>query len=81
MPRRVAQYRPLNPALLPRIQQSGKSQTRLQIVGGWPYYTTYHDLLRAGRISATPLTVQRLTRVAQAVDFPVDQIFLDGGSV
>jgi hypothetical protein len=80
MPRRVAHYRDVNSALLERIQQSGQKQTRLAILGGWPYYTTYHDVLRAGRISATPLTIQRLTRVAQAVDFPIDQIFLDEGA-
>ena len=72
-----APYREINPFFHRRIDRSGKKKSSLQRVGGWPHYTTFHDLLRAGVVAATPLTITRLQRVADAVDFPRDEIFLD----
>jgi hypothetical protein len=75
---RPAPYRPLNPFFSRRLDQSGFKKTALAAVGGWPYFTTFHDIFRAGLVAATPLTVTRLQRVADAVGFPRDEIFLDG---
>jgi hypothetical protein len=74
---RPAPYRPLNPFFPRRIGRSGLKKKALATVGGWPHYTTFHDILRGGLVAATPLTVTRLQRVADAVGFPRDEIFLD----
>jgi hypothetical protein len=73
-----APFRPINPHLLRRVERSRFKKSALAAAAGWPHYTTFHDILRAGRIAATPLTVQRLERVADAVGLPRDEIFLDG---
>ena len=77
--RPAAVYRSLNPHFARRIALSGQKRKTLQRVGGWPYYTTFHDLLKVRVVAATPLAVTRLERVADAVGFPRDEIFLDGG--
>jgi hypothetical protein len=77
---RPASFRPLNPFFSRRIDRSGKKKTTLRVIGGWPYETTFHDILRAGLVAATPLTIARLERVADAIDFPRDEIFLDGAT-
>ena len=77
--RRSAPYLDLNPHFARRIDRSKLKKKDLQKTGGWPFYTTFHDLLKAGVVAATPLTVSRLERVADAVGFPKDQIFLDDG--
>lgn len=74
-----APRRPLNPLLLRRVERSGKQKAGLAVVGGWPFYCTFFDTLRAEKVAATPLTVRRLERVADAVGFPRDEIFLDEG--
>jgi hypothetical protein len=74
----AAPQRHLNRFLWRRVERSGKQKGRLQIVGGWPHYTSFHDVLRAETIVATPLTITRLERVADAIGFPRDEIFLDG---
>lgn len=76
---RPAPYLELNPFFPRRIDKSDLKKTALCAVGGWPHYTTFHDLLKARVVAATPLTVTRLQRVADAVGFPKDQIFLDEG--
>jgi hypothetical protein len=73
----AAPRRPLNPLLLRRVYRSGKPLSRLALVSGWPYYTTFHDILRAEAVPATPLTAIRLQRVADAVRLPRDETFLD----
>lgn len=72
-----APYRPLNPFFPRHIERSGLKKSALCVHAGWPHYTTFHDLLKAGVVAATPLTVERLGRVADAVGFPRDEIFLD----
>jgi len=73
----AAPRRPLNPLLLRRVEKSQQSKHGLQQISGWPYYTQFFDTLHAEKVAATPLTVQRLERVADAVGFPRDEIFLD----
>jgi hypothetical protein len=77
---RPAPFKQLNPFFGRRVKRSGKKKTALRVIGGWPYETTLHDILRAGLVAATPLNVARLERVARAIDFPVDEIFIDGGA-
>jgi hypothetical protein len=76
---RPAPIRSLNPFFARRIGKSGMKKTALRVVGGWPYETTFFDILRSGHVAATPLTVARLERVADAVGFPREEVFLDGG--
>jgi hypothetical protein len=70
--------RPLNPFLWRSVdQQSQTTKHALQLIGGWPYYAQFYNALHAEKIAASPLTIERLERVADAVGFPRDQIFLD----
>jgi hypothetical protein len=69
--------RPLNPALLRRVEQSGKSITGLALAAGFPHYPQFYVVLREEKVIATPLLVDRLTRLARVLGFPPDQIFLD----
>ena len=77
---RAAPFRALNPFFSRRIDRSGIKKTALRVVGGWPYETSFYDVLRAGLVAATPLNVARLERVADAIGFPREEIFLDGGA-
>jgi hypothetical protein len=45
---RAAPYRPLNPFFRQRIEQGGKKKDSLRLIGGWPHYTTFHDIFKAG---------------------------------
>lgn len=74
----AAPHRPLNPLLLRRVERSGLHRTRLALVAGWRHYTDFFETLREPHVRATPTTVRRLQRVADAVGFPRDEIFLDG---
>lgn len=73
----AAPRRPLNPALRERVEASRISKARIALIGGWPHYTTFYEVLRASTVAATPTTVARLQRVAECVGFPLDDIFLD----
>lgn len=73
----AAPRRPLNPLLRRRLDQSGKTKQSVALVAGFPNYPEFYETLRAERVPATPLTVMRLERVADAVGFPRDEIFLD----
>lgn len=72
-----APIRPLNPLLWRRVERSDKQKARLALIAGWPHYCTFFDTLHAEKVAATPLTITRLQRVADAVGFPRDEIFLD----
>jgi hypothetical protein len=72
-----APYRSINPFFSRRVERSRKKKASLAVIGGYTHYCTFFDQLRAGRVISTPLTVARLQRVADAVGFPRDQIFLD----
>lgn len=73
----AAPRRPLNPLLLRRLERSNQTKTRIAAIAGWPHYTDFYNALREDRVRATPLMVARLERVADAVGFPRDEIFLD----
>jgi hypothetical protein len=53
------------------------SKTNLAIAAGFPFYCSLYTLLHFGKIAATPRTVERLHRLADALDFPKDQLFVD----
>ena len=72
-----ASRRPLNPLLRRHVRRCGKNTTRLSIVAGFPHKQALHFVLREEFVSATPLLVTRLRRLADAVEFPRDEIFLD----
>jgi hypothetical protein len=75
-----APLRPLNPQLLRRIERSYQPKSRFATVGGWPHYVQLFEILRSRYVKATPLTIARLERVADAVEFPRNEIFLDEGT-
>lgn len=76
----AAPRRPLNPFLLAAVRRSGHNKSILALAAGFPYYATFWELLRSEKISATPLTVLRLQRLADLLGFPREQIFLDEGA-
>ena len=72
-----APRRPLNPLLRRRLDQSGKTKQSVAFIAGFPNYPGFYETLRAERVPATKLTVQRLQSVADAIGFPRDEIFLE----
>jgi hypothetical protein len=68
----------LNPLLLHCVEQLRKTKSCLQLIAGWPHYCTFFETLHAEKVAATPLTITRWQRVADAIEFPKDEIFLDG---
>ena len=74
-----APRRALNPFLLRRVRRSGKPQRVLAIVAGYTHPNALYTALHAHRVRATAQAVARLERVADAVGFPKDELFLDGG--
>ena len=73
----AAPRRPLNPHLRRRVRHSGKSAVRISIAAGFTQKQSLYFYLREEYVSATPLLVARLERVADAVGFPKNEIFLD----
>jgi hypothetical protein len=71
-----AARRRLNPFLRRTIRRSGKKSVDLAVVAGFPHKQTLSLVLREERVPATPLLVVRLTRLADAVGFPREDIFL-----
>lgn len=72
-----APRRRLNPFLLRRVEQSGLKLTALTALGGFRHYADFFTTLREERVRTTPLIRIRLERIADAVGFPKDEIFLD----
>jgi hypothetical protein len=68
---------PLNPDLLRCVNDSGKTKQVIALVAGFPNYPEFYETLRQERVPGTPRTIKRLERVAEAVGFPKDEIFLD----
>ena len=75
--RRCVPRRPLNPSLIRKVCASGVNQGVIARYAGFPNYPQYYTTLRAEFVPDTPLTVERLVRVAKAVGFE-DEVFLDG---
>ena len=72
-----APRRPLNPLLRRQVRRSGKNSVAISIVAGFSHKQALYFYLREEYVSATPRLVARLQRVADAVGFPKDEIFLD----
>ena len=77
MIRRLAPRRPLNPLLLRRVAHSNINKNVIARSSGFPAYSVFYTTLRSEKVIATPLTVERLMRVADLVGFPCDEVFLD----
>ena len=75
--RKAAPRRLLNPHLLRRVSASNINKQDIARAAGWPYYVQSYATLRSERDAATPLTVERLMKVADRVGFPRDEVFLD----
>ena len=67
----------LNPLLLRRVKRSGRSIMRLVALAGFSHYPDYYVVLHSERVPATPLRIAQLHRLADAVGFPRDEVFLD----
>jgi hypothetical protein len=77
---RPAIRRPINPRFWTSIELSGLPKTQLAASAGWTHYTDFYTTVRSERPRITPLTLLRLQRVAHAVGFPPEEIFLDEAS-
>jgi hypothetical protein len=73
-----APRRSINPLIWRRVERSGKKKNALATAAGFPFYASFFDTLHAEKVAATDLTISRLERVADLIDFPRDEIFLDG---
>ena len=73
----AAPRRPLNPLLRRAVRRSGKSTVSLSAVAAFTHKQSLYAVLSEERVRATPLLVERLQRLADAVGFPRDEIFLD----
>jgi hypothetical protein len=73
-----APFRKISRDFHPHIDCSGKPNRTLSVVAGFPFETTLPNILRLRLIVATPLAIQRLERVAHAIGFPKDELFVDG---
>ena len=69
--------RELNRTLLKQIAESHKSRAALSRIAGFTHSQALDTILRGEKVSATPLLVARLVRLAAAIGFPSDQIFVD----
>lgn len=71
--------RKLNPLLRERYRTATRDEHPsflLALAAGFPHACQLSDVLHARRVSATPLTVQRLEQVAKAIGFE-GALFLD----
>ncbi len=74
---RWPRYR-LNPRFLECLGASGRPGWLLALTGGWPHYPSFAAKLHAGIIAASPVTVERFHRLAKALGYPANEVFLDG---
>ena len=72
-----APRRPLNPWLRRALRHSGKRAVSIAVVAGFTQKQHLYFQLHEEYVSATPCLVKRLRRVAEAIGFPPDKIFLD----
>jgi hypothetical protein len=76
-----ARRRALNPLLLRRVRAAPLTQKTIANAAGFPNYPLYYAALRQSAVAATALTVDRLMRVADLVEFPRGDVFLDDDPV
>ena len=74
---RVSPRRALNPELIDAVGASEFSRQELSDHIGFSQCAQLDTLLRSEMVSATPLLMVRLVRLAAILAFPGDQIFLD----
>ncbi len=75
-----APRRPINPELLRQVLRSRAGKKSLAVVAGFKHYDAFFHTLRAASVPATPTTIERLHRVANAVGFR-GRVFLVGNHV
>jgi hypothetical protein len=66
-----------NPYFVRHVRADGRPIWLLTHLAGFSQITVLSSLLHAPVVIATPLVVERLRRLADAVGFPPDQIFLN----
>jgi hypothetical protein len=66
----------LNPRLYDAYKASPRSSLELSLVAGFPHHSHFSYVINATRIKDSPIVRQRLERLADALGFPRDQIYL-----
>lgn len=69
-----ARVRVLSREFVDRVEHSAKSKDTLALMGGFPSVTLY-SLLANRQVRDTALMRLRLERIADAIQFPRDQIY------
>jgi hypothetical protein len=68
--------RTLSKALQEAYRSSPLASSRIALCAGFPHHATFSYVINADVVRATPLTIERLQRVADVLGFPRDAIFL-----
>jgi len=71
--------RRLNPKLYAAVRASSRPAYQLAVLAGLTHGTVLSALIRAEDVPDTPLTRERLQRIADLVGFDKAQLFLDSG--
>lgn len=71
--------RRLNPLFYSAVRASGHPGWKIALLAGLTHQTVLTRLTTAESVIASPLTVERLERIADVVGFDKALIFLDGG--
>jgi hypothetical protein len=66
----------LNPRLRDAYKASRRSSLELSLVAGFPHHSHFSYAINATRIKDSPVVRQRLERLADALGFPRDEIYL-----
>ncbi len=69
----------VNPKLREAVRASGRPGWQLAIDCGFLHHAKFSALIHARTMPATALNIERLRRIAAAVGFPAERLFLDGG--
>lgn len=72
---RPAPRREINRELLAAIKQSSKTRAELSRLAGFTHPEAFDSIRREEHVSATPLLIARLVRLAAVLGFPADRIF------
>jgi len=72
----IVPRRRVNPALYKTYRACGQPQWKLVTLAGLTHQSQFSALICAKTIPATDVNIERLQRIADAVKFPREQLFL-----
>jgi hypothetical protein len=73
----IPRLRP-NPKLLAAVRACGRPGWQIALAAGFVHVAKFSWMLHARSVPATPLNRERYQKIAAAIDFPVEHLFLDG---